>query len=454
MLIDRNANLHLHLDHLNSIENSIGRERGKILHRDKIGDKFLLAFDESQAMLALVSCDKVRIRSERPESGLKSAAPQLQLNVFVHDDSRGFTASGSAINLNSWYGEGTTIKKACFASGSEELLLVDSQATARVFSLTTMQFRCVPLTNQVLIVTLTTCRPASLNLHRVPTAVHSSPDGSCFLTVTSDGTSTSTIAYHWSTFGSSDGFPLAIAEAWAGDGDLTITSLVRKSAVYLLKLDLSAHTCSSVALDITRKVTEFMFREKNSRGTLSRDARRTAHNCIIDCYADVWTRFPVLPAVQRATISSNERCRRSILFVTNQDHNRYRHHFSDMVETFERTSKKPTGDKLSTLHISATTFDTFVAEFSRTAEWNNVSVFKIGEWVVEILCLIPIHLALARDNRFVPLKDGVYSAEVEKSLLGAEINRIVDSISFGWYESIFQSYMADKVWTSHLPVTS
>lgn len=87
--------------------------------------------------------------------------PQLQLHVFVHDDSRGFTASGSAINLNSWYGEGTTIKKACFTSGSEELLLVDSQAIARVFSLTTMQFRWVPLISQIFIMMTLTNSQAS-----------------------------------------------------------------------------------------------------------------------------------------------------------------------------------------------------------------------------------------------------------------------------------------------------
>jgi hypothetical protein len=408
VLIDRNANLHLYLDHLNNIENSIGRERGKMLHRDKIGDEFVLAFDELQAMLALISSEK------------------LQLNVFVYDDSRGFTASGSTINLGSWYSEGTTIKKACFTSGSEELLLIDSQAIARVFSLTTMQFR-----------------PASLDLHCIPTDVHSSPDGSCFLIVSSDGTSTSIVAYHWSTFGSTDGVPLPIAD-WAGDSGLVISSLVRRSAVYLLKLDLSSRACSSVALDIIRKVTEFMFREKTSRGTLLRDAHLTVHNCLMDCHADIWTRFPVLPAVQRATISSGDRCRRSILFVADRDHDRYPPHFTDMIETFERTTKKPTGDRLSTLHISATTFDNFVANFSLDAEWNNTSIFKVGEWVVDIFCLIPIHLALARDNRFIPLKDGVYSVEVERSLLGAEINRIVDSISFGWYESIFQSYMADK----------
>ncbi|KAH0833841.1 hypothetical protein J3R83DRAFT_11005 [Lanmaoa asiatica] len=45
VLIDRSANLYLHLDHLNNIENSIGRERGKMFHRDKIGEEFLLAFD-------------------------------------------------------------------------------------------------------------------------------------------------------------------------------------------------------------------------------------------------------------------------------------------------------------------------------------------------------------------------------------------------------------------------
>ena len=288
-----------------------------------------------------------------------------------------------------------------------------------------------------------------MDLHHVPVDVHSSPDGSCFLVVTSDGASTSIVAYHWSAFGSTDGMPLPIAD-WAGHSSLVISSLVRRSAVYLLKLDLSAHTCSSVALDITRKVTEFMFREKDSRGALSRDAHLTAHNCVMDCHADVWTRFPVVPAVQRAIISSGDRCRSSILFVTDRDHNRYQPHFTDMIETFERTSKKPTGDKLSTLQISATTFDSFVASFSPDAEWNETSVFNVGEWVVDLLCLIPIHLALARDNRFVPLKNGVYSVEVEKSLLGAEINRIVDSISFGWYESIFQSYMADKVRSSHM----
>ena len=74
-----------------------------------------------------------------------------------------------------------------------------------------------------------------------------------------------------------------------------------------------------------------------------------------------------------------------------------------------------------------------------------VSHFKAGEWLVDMLCLIPIHLAVARDNRFVPFKDGVWSLELERSLLGATIEQVIDSLSFGWYESIFQSYMSKKV---------
>ena len=65
--------------------------------------------------------------------------------------------------------------------------------------------------------------------------------------------------------------------------------------------------------------------------------------------------------------------------------------------------------------------------------------------MVDLFCLIPIHIAIARENRFIPLKDGVWAPDTEKALLGAEMGRIVDTLSFGWYESIFQSYMAMKV---------
>ncbi|KAG6327965.1 hypothetical protein ID866_11124 [Astraeus odoratus] len=114
-----------------------------------------------------------------------------------------------------------------------------------------------------------------------------------------------------------------------------------------------------------------------------------------------------------------------------------------MIQNFELSTKKPTGDVLSSTKVSAASFDVFTHELCGSTEWN-VSRYRGGEWIVNLLCLIPIHIAVTRENRFIPLKDGVYSPELEKELLGADVNRIVDSISFGWYESLFQSYMATK----------
>jgi hypothetical protein len=94
--------------------------------------------------------------------------------------------------------------------------------------------------------------------------------------------------------------------------------------------------------------------------------------------------------------------------------------------------------------VSTCTFPFFARDFLTSPDWP-VSRFRAGEWLADLLCLIPIHIAIVHENKFVPLKDGVVSAELEKSLLGAEVNKIVDSLSLGWYESILQSYWASMV---------
>ncbi|KAI6163533.1 hypothetical protein EDD17DRAFT_475985 [Pisolithus thermaeus] len=405
---DRIGNLIVYLDHLTAIDAAIARGRGKSLNREKIGQDFVLAFDESRRMLGIVSSNK------------------LLLHIFVHDDARGLQAQGSSIDLNAWYNEGTFICHSCFVGGSEELLLVDSQAQARIYSLVTMQFR-----------------PATLNLPHVPSNIHSTPDGSCLLVSYRHGDGYSVTAYHWSSFGSTEGIQLNVP-GFPVDEPFVVTSLVSRTAVHLLWLDFPARRCQSYALDITRRATEFMFRERVSRGESKRAQIATAHNCLVDCHSEVWIRFPVLAAVQRETISSASlRSQKSLVFVTDRDFQMFAQHFSDMIYTFESTSKKPTGDVLRSVKVSAAAFSAFVQDLWGTAPWN-VSQYRAGEWIVDFLCLIPIHIALTRENRFIPLKDGVYSTELERLLLGAEVNRIVDSISFGWYESLFQSYMATK----------
>jgi hypothetical protein len=221
--------------------------------------------------------------------------------------------------------------------------------------------------------------------------------------------------------------------------------MVNRSCIHLMELDLDTSCCRSVTLDITKKVTEFMFKEKGSRHTsANKTSNRTINNSLIDCHAEVWTRFPVLPAVQRQTITTaSDRFQRRIAFVTEGSHAKFAPYFADLIRTFEQQTRKPTGDELKGTAIQALKFKDFFILLT-TGSWG-ASQFHTGEWLVNLLCLIPIHIAVTRENRFVPLKDGVTSAELERSLLGAEVGRIVDSLSVGWYESIFQSYMADKV---------
>lgn len=256
-------------------------------------------------------------------------------------------------------------------------------------------------------------------------------------------------AYHWTSLGSHDGFAFTLPE-FSGQFP-SITSLDSKNAVILVALEPLNGTCHARSLHIKRQETQFQFREKKSKRTIRDECQTTFHNSLIDCHADVWTRFPVVPAVQRRVIDlCEDRKPLSLFFVVEGDTSPFVSYFKDLIQTFEKNTKKPTAAVLDDIAINAGLFTTVVLDLTFGQGWDGISSFKAGQWTVEIFCLIPIHIAIARDNRFIPLKDGVWAPEVERSLLGAEVGRIVDSLSFGWYESIFQSYMSTKV-SSLLP---
>jgi hypothetical protein len=209
----------------------------------------------------------------------------------------------------------------------------------------------------------------------------------------------------------------------------------------------------SIAIDITKKHTEFMFKENSDRSGSNNRARHTMHNSLLDCHAEVWSRYPVLAAVGRRTVTSfSERTEKSLTFVTEHDKQPFSDYFSNLIQTFEASARKPTGDELRRIRASAEQYGVFRHKVIVGRDWD-VSRYRIGEWLVDVFCLIPIHIAVCRENRFVPLADGVLSSDLERNLLGAEVNKIVDKLSFGWYESIFQSYMATKArFSPHLGV--
>ncbi|KAH8986018.1 hypothetical protein EDB92DRAFT_1818469 [Lactarius akahatsu] len=275
----------------------------------------------------------------------------MQLHIFAFgEENRSLRGIGSAIHMLPFYNNGVSIVHACFVHRREEIL------------------------------------PASLQLPQVPRAIYSSPDGSCALFVQEkDGISTVT-AYHWTTFASTDGIPITLPD---------------------FPVDIDAALLTSIVNHITCKAAEFTFQEQHSKALMSH-GKETAHNCLIDCHSEVWTRFPVVPAVKRRTITpSSDRQQKTLTFVTDDDQRPFSSYFSEMIRSFTKTSRKPTGNVLKGITISVRTFPSFA-------------------------------------NQFVPLKDGILSTQLEKWLLGAEVNKIVDSLSVGWYESIFQSYWASK----------
>ncbi|KAH9030797.1 hypothetical protein EDB85DRAFT_1403662 [Lactarius pseudohatsudake] len=398
----------VYLEHLPALDMALQRGKSiKSLNRDRLGQNILFSFDEAKRVLAVC------------------ASTRLQLHVFVFDETfKKLQGRGSVIDLASWYSQpDISILQMTFVCGGEEVALVDSSAQVRIFSFVTLQFR-----------------PAFIQLQTLPNAIYSSPDGSCLFALHSHGSGPSLTAYHWETFGSTGGISLEVPE-FPLEGAV-LTSMVSRGHIFFLGLDTNSQAVKSVVIDITKEVTQFTLKEKGSKHAWDSGTRPTQHNSILDCHTEVWTRFPVLAAVRRRTITSlSERQRKTLTFIADHHTRPFASYFSYLIHTFETTTIKPTGDELRSIRVTTAQFGSFLDTVLLESDWK-VSRHRVGEWLVDLLCLIPINIAVCRDNQFVPLVNGVLSAEIEGSLLGAEVNQIVDRLSFGWYESIFQSYFA------------
>lgn len=310
---------------------------------------------------------------------------QLQLHIFIFDEQYNQLQSwASGADLVSWYNPGVSITAMCIVQGSEELLLIGTDLVAKVYSLLTQQFRFdfSKSINQSL--SNHAYRPASVMLNQSPTSIHSTPDGACLLLSFMVGSKLVLKAYHWATFGSTDGIPIVCPDTFAEP--LLVTSMVNRTSVHVLSLDISNKGCSSLALDITKKITDFTFREHGDTGSSKRKSTTTQHNCLIDCHEDVWTRFPVLAAVQHQTIlSSHGRCPLKLVFVVDEvDHHKHvGPHFLQMKHRFHQKTHKPLSNGLKNLEVVAQDFD----QFLHSPDWDK-SVFFVGEWLVNIICLV------------------------------------------------------------------
>jgi hypothetical protein len=100
---------------------------------------------------------------------------------------------------------------------------------------------------------------------------------------------------------------------------------------------------------------------------------------------------------------------------------RLRSYFLRMIRSFEHKMRKPTDGRLGSIDIQHSTSSSLRQSIS-----SEITTYFTGRWIVDLICLIPIHIAVVTSNRFTPLKDGISSPEFEQQLLGADILSIAD----------------------------
>ena len=215
---------------------------------------------------------------------------------------------------------------------------------------------------------------------------------------------------------------------------------------HVIFLDRSTSVCSSSSLHTTSKTSEYDF---------CADRNRSDSIALIDCHSDVWTQYPVQAAIPREAAPGTKHCPRSITLISSNSSHSFSKYFDALIRDFKQKARKPARQLADIIATAQSFFDPASPNFP-------ISQFKSGDWLVGLICLIPIHIAVTQQNRFIPLRDGVTSQEFEKSLLGADVVHIAETyvlwlksvyasphpqtrLSLGWYESIFASYLSRKV---------
>ena len=123
---------------------------------------------------------------------------------------------------------------------------------------------------------------------------------------------------------------------------------------------------------------------------------------------------------------------------------KFEEYISEIFEDLKRSTKKPATilKKFSTSIITYQRLDIDNERFQK----NHSSIYEMGEWIIQLCCLIPIQIAVARNNLFQPLKDGLSSNDDDVEFddgYGHHVDGIARNISFGWYEGIFK-HLGDK----------
>jgi hypothetical protein len=149
-------------------------------------------------------------------------------------------------------------------------------------------------------------------------------------------------------------------------------------------------------------------------------------------------RYPVLPTIVRDNLSGEHRPSLTLVADDCSPLLSADTYWQDMKTRFTQDTKKPTDDLLDNFVPSVQDAGNFLLAIDAG------SAYLVGEWLAELICLLPVQLAVTKDNRFVPLKDGMLSLENERALLGADVPTIADYLTLGLLESLLGNYFATR----------
>ncbi|GES77129.1 hypothetical protein GLOIN_2v1781565 [Rhizophagus clarus] len=401
----------------------------KILHTN---ENFIIAINEPKGLLAIYNTEEVK------------------LDVLFFDNNRSrLYGRISNIQLLQWYNNNIpNIIYFLFIKDTEELCFVEHNGRARIFNLVNLQFR-----------------PAVCNFPCNLVNVLSSPDGSCVVALVKEKPD-ETESIISSDIENQDDYNSVIKEInrayvyfsknFGGtvskviDLPLDFNSLeflqiscINNRQTYLVSLDLQNGCLNSLLVKITLEKAQFRFQKCSQRKSLA--PQRTKLNDLISAYKLMFEKFPIDSCIDP---KQNRPLSLKIVLGIDDDDNieeyteKFEEYLSLMFENLKDSTKKP-ASILKTFSTSVITFQNcdvenanFQKEFS--------SEYRLGEWIIQLCCLIPIQIAVTRNNLFQPLKDGLFSNENYIFEL-KDVDVIAQNISFGWYEGMFNHFGNKKV---------
>ncbi|ORX89069.1 hypothetical protein K493DRAFT_306093 [Basidiobolus meristosporus CBS 931.73] len=171
-------------------------------------------------------------------------------------------------------------------------------------------------------------------------------------------------------------------------------------------------------------------------------------NDLLDCYKAMWERYPVNSFIEQESGLVAQKINQVLRIGTNTQHrpnNRgqydyeefFKNYMNRQIQSLDSDTRKPMNKLKNEFSVEIVNMKTVDLK-NLPESWFNQ--YYCGKWLIQLGCLLPIQIAIAKDNQFVPLKDGVSCHSFDDQLVGGDIPTLTANCTLGWYESIFSYY--------------